>query len=295
MHAKFETSATQLRDAASEEMARGLRRAGRMVRLPWIAVCGVGALAGCTTPNARLADLPDLRVGVIVDEDLDQDSDDTSRPSHISIGLYYDMTAFRQTIGGCATIEDEISGSVNGNVPLRVESQGDIDEEIDECNVPYLNTPMFVLGIHEMGLVVIDDGSLSITAEFPAPVFGPRMAKPAPVAPATTASWDLVAGQRFAFAWSHPQDLVGVTLDRVTVHMSHGYDYYGVEFEVTEVTDSEIRGVVPALPDYTGPGVVELLISGASATWDPATSCVGAAECNVTSYRLYKHTASLRN
>ena len=300
MRTKFEVRAAQLREAASPELARGLRRAGRMVRFAWFVARGAGALlaamaAGCTTPNATLADLPDLRIGVIVDDDLDSDADDTSRPSHVTISLSYDMAAFRQSIGGCATIDDDIRGSVNGNVRLRVSSQGDVDHEIDECNVPYLDTPVFVLGIHEIGRVEFDDGSLAVSAEFPAPVFGPRMARPVPVAPATTASWDLVAGQPFAFAWSHPQDLVGVTPDRVTAHLSHGYDYYGVEFTVTEVTETEIRGVIPATPDYVGEGIVELLISNASSTWDPATSCVGAAQCNATSYRLYKHTATLRN
>ena len=147
---------------------------------------------------------------------------------------------------------------------------------------------MFVLGINEIGRVEIADGSLAISAEFPAPVFGPRMARPAPVAPATTASWDLTAGQAFAFTWSHPQDLVGVTLDDVVVHLKHGYEYYGVQLTVTEVTETEIRGTIPTSPDYTGEGVMEIGILKGSSTWDPATSCTGATECTVTSYRWYE-------
>jgi hypothetical protein len=278
---KFDGLARQACMDAGEWPGVAFAMSARVTRFAYL----VALLAGCTSPNATLADLPNLRVGVIVDEELDSDGDDTSRPSTVQIGLYYDETTFRREHGECATLdEDDISGTVNGDVKLRVASAGDRDKEIDECNPPYLRTPTFVLGIHEMGRVEFRDSSLAISAEFPAAVFGPRMA--------SAPSWNLVAGQPFAFTWSHPEDLVGVTPDRVSVSFPHGNYVLGEDFTVTEVTATEIRGVVPAAPEYTGSGAVQILIFDAS-EWTPATSCVGAAECNATSYRIYKHTAEL--
>lgn len=246
-------------------------------------------VAGCTTPNAKLADLPDLRIAVIVDREVDSDNDDTSRPSTVQIGIHYDEARFRAANGDCATIEDADYGSVNG-VALGVASQGDRDKEIDECNAPYLRTKTFDLRIGDAGHVEIHDDSLAITAEFPAPTFDPRIAHPVdPANPASRAPWQLVAGQPFAFVWSHPVDLVGVTPDDVSIHFKHGV-YYGERLPISEVTDTEIRGVAPAIPEFTGDGVIELLLLNAS-TADPATSCTGASPCTVTSYRLYDHTA----
>ena len=48
-------------------------------------VCVTALLAAaCTSPNASLADLPDLRVGVIVDREIDTDGDYSTRPSKVS-------------------------------------------------------------------------------------------------------------------------------------------------------------------------------------------------------------------
>lgn len=268
-----------------------------MVRFACLAGGGAAMAAlsaGCTTPNARLADLPDLHIAVAVAQDLDSDADDTSRPSHLEIGLVYDEAAFSREFGDrCATIEDEISGSVQGEVALRVASQGDYDAESDECNHPYLNTPMFFLGINETGHIEFDDGSLAITADFPPPAFSPRMARP--VTP--TPTWELAAGQPFAFAWSHPEDLAGRGPDDVSVRFGHdGHYFFNDPFPITDVTDTEIRGVVPAMPGDSGVGGVEILLSwmnGQGSTAESATSCTGATACTVTSYKLYDHTATL--
>jgi hypothetical protein len=242
-------------------------------------------LVGCgPTPNATLADLPDLRVGVIVDNEVDSD-DDNTRPSKVLIGLHYDEDAFRSEHGDCATLEGG-EGTING-VSLELESPGDRDKEIDECNHPYFGSDTFFLGAFEPGRLELGDGTLQISATFEGDPFGARIAKP--VAPST---WNLRAGEPFAFSWSHTPDLAGITPDRVAIHFKQGY-HRGDKLTVTEVTDSEIRGVAPSVPEYTGEGTLEILLLGASSTWDVATTCVGAAECNCTSYRLYDHVASL--
>lgn len=267
-----------------------------MVRFAYGAV-GAGALAaiaGCNTASARLADLPDLKIAVAVAPDLDNDSDDTSRPSHVEIGLAYDMAAFQRDHGGdCASLEDDIIGTVQGEVKLRVDSPGDYDAESDECNQPYLISPMFFLGVSETGRIEFHDSSLAITAEFAASGFSPRMARP--VAP--TPTWQLAAGQPFAFAWSHPQELPGNGPDDVWVGFGHDRHYFdNDELPVTEVTDTEIRGVVPDMPGDSGAGGVQIVLlwrNGLNNDSEPATTCTGAVACTVSSYQDYEHTAYL--
>jgi hypothetical protein len=267
-----------------------------MVRFACLAavIGGAAAIAGCNTASARLADLPDLRVAVAVAPDLDSDADDTSRPSHIEIGLAYDEAAFQRDHGGdCATLEDDISGTVQGEVRLRVDSPGDYDAESDECNQPYLISPMFFLGISEAGHIEFHDSSLAITADFAPSGFSPRMARP--VAP--TPTWQLAAGQPFAFAWSHPEELAGNGPDDVSVSFGHDRHYFDEgDLIVTEVTDTEIRGVVPDMPGDSGAGGIQIVLlwrNGLNNNSEAATTCIGATACTVSSYQDYEHTAYL--
>lgn len=263
----------------------GLANARCMARF----TCVAALLAGCTSPNAKLADLPDLRIGVIVDREVDTDGDYSTRPSKVSIELAYDTSSFRAAHDGdCAIIDDSVSGSVNG-AALSMDDAGDYDSESDECYAPHLKSEPFVLGVDEPGHVEFADATLAIAADFAGPGFGARVARP--VSP-TSPSWTLAAGQPFAFEWSHASDLVGITPDRVAINFEHGV-YLGESFTITEVTETQIRGVAPAMPEYTGDGVLMILLLDATTDWDPATSCTGAAACNVTSYRLYEHSAQL--
>jgi hypothetical protein len=258
-------------------------------------LAGAADLAGCNTAGARLADLPDLRIAVAVAPDLDSDDDDTSRPSHIEIGLAYDMAAFQRDHGGdCATLEDDISGTVQNEVRLRVDSPGDYDAESDECTQPYLISPMFFLGDREAGHIEFHDSSLAITADFAPSGFSPRMARP--VAP--TPTWQLAAGQPFAFAWSHAEELLGNGPDDVSVRFGHDRHYYFNDdsFPITEITETEIRGTVPVMPVDSGVGGIQIVLlwrNGLNNNSEPATTCTGATACTVSSYQDYEHTAVL--
>jgi hypothetical protein len=278
----------------SSHMAHDLRASPHMVRLAdhfllsaaVATAAGASMLGGCEPdPNAKLADLPNLKVGVIVEPDVDSD-DDNTRPSHVAVHVYYDEESFRSTNGACATLYGG-HGTING-LPLELDEPGDTDKESDVCNMPYFETDTFFLGPFEAGHLALGDDTVSISADFEGDFFGARIAKP--VAPST---WNLRAGEPFAFSWSHTPDLSGITPDDVAIHFKHGV-YYGEELTVTEVTDSEIRGIAPAVPEYLGDGTLEILLfSSSSSSWNAATSCTGATACNVSSYRLYDHTAHL--
>lgn len=87
-------------------------------------------LAACTSPNATLAELPNLTLIAETNRELDR-NDDASAPVSISVRLEYNAEAFRMAHGDACAVVD-VDGTFNG-ASLEVVSHGSKDSDHDTC------------------------------------------------------------------------------------------------------------------------------------------------------------------
>ena len=234
------------------------------------------ALVACGPPvNATLADLPELRVQLQTNREVDNNDDDRS-PRWVMAWLYYDAEAFMATHGGaCATLD--VSGTFNG-ADLDLANPGQNDEDGTTCMTPYLDTKM-VLGADEPGHLVLDDGGHTIEATY-APGVLTRVARLE-----SHPSWSFRAGERVIVSWSHPADLVGRAASDIEVRVGYA------DGQDVAINGNEIHFTVPKLPPNDAK-VVDIILRPFSEPGE-AQSCTGAPRCGYDALLGYEHTVHL--
>jgi hypothetical protein len=234
------------------------------------------AVPACTSANATLADLPDLRVHI----DVRAARDDG--PTSGSVLLMYDYRAFHATHGAdCATLGSFRSALTNASITNVTHGSSPETAENESCLFPSFEFDAHFTPDEPTTLIIRDD-SKTITAEYSADTFAPQV----PML-RSASDWKFAPGEQVAIGWPHPEDLAIGEVQAIVDFVFEGDD---LSFTLlpTFVGD-EIRFTAPDPPIHTGRGAVELRFG---ATFGAPVSCTGAY-CTFNVERGYVHSAEL--
>ncbi len=236
-------------------------------------------LPACGTdpaPNATLAELPNLRFSIQGWGPSDLE------PTPGFVALSYDTAAFRAAHGdACAILDGSFRGTVNGTT-LRTDPGGGPDD-LDDCSPPALQLVDASAGPASF---VVDDDSLTITAQFAAEAFAPHV--PALRAPSV---WKFASDQAVTVGWSQPADLVGLAPEPWQVYFHTGKFENNNSFDLTpSISGDEIRFTIPRPAPVTGDGLIVFRFGYSNGS---ATTCIGAASCQYSSTRGYQHSVHI--
>ena len=239
------------------------------MRAPYFAL-----LAACSTsdvtPNATLAELPDLALRVIARPEVTTIDADT-RPTELAVFLEYDDELFGPD--PCATLAG-ITARFDG-IPLSLQTNGRQDDAFGYCVLPMLGgtVELGLAGEHE---VVVEDGTHTITARFDN-TFAARTATLV-----SHPQWSFAAGDEVVVVWSHPAEVPDIRFEQ------DFDDFFDMR---AERVDDELHFRIAEQPPLRGDGRVSFIGTPEA---DRAIECTGADACILENHRSFVHTATIR-
>jgi hypothetical protein len=135
---------------------------------------------------------------------------------------------------------------------------------------------------------VIEDDSMTVTAEFSPDAFEPHV----PIL-RSPANWQFSPGETVRVGWSHPADLEMIPVEAFRVYFHTGKNENNNSFDfAVEYAGDEILFTVPDPPPVAGAGFIVFQFGYSNGT---ATRCTGATSCQFSSTRGYQHTVVIAN